>query len=109
MVILGNLSAAFNREDLNAPVLTDPELGVGCHVVDPQRRIRYPSVAWRAIALRTRQENLSEELRLLYVAMTRARDRLILLYTSSSLAGHLTELARDAAGDGGGIGDPMAH
>lgn len=96
VVILGNLSAAFNREDLNAPVLTDPELGVGCHVVDPQRRIRYPSVAWRAIALRTRQENLSEELRLLYVAMTRARDRLILLYTSSSLAGHLTELARDA-------------
>ena len=96
VVILGNLSAAFNREDLNAPVLTDPELGVGCHVVDPERRIRYPSAAWRAIALRTRRENLSEELRLLYVAMTRARDRLIMLYTSSSLAGHLTDLARDA-------------
>lgn len=97
VVILGNLSAAFNREDLNAPVLTDPELGVGCHVVDPERRIRYPSAAWWAIALRTRRENLSEELRLLYVAMTRARDRLIMLYTSSGLEKRLTELARDAA------------
>ena len=96
VVILGNLSAAFNREDLNAPVLTDPELGVGCRVVDPERRVSYPSVSWRAIALRTQRENLSEELRLLYVAMTRARDRLIMLYTSSSLGSRLTELAMDA-------------
>ena len=96
VVILGNLSAAFNREDLSAPVLTDPELGVGCQVVDPERRIRYPSVAWRAVAKRIQRENLSEELRLLYVAMTRARDRLIMLYTSSSLEKRLAELARDA-------------
>ena len=97
VVILGNLSAAFNREDLNARVLTDPVLGVGCHVVDPERRVRYPSIAWRAIALRTQHENLSEELRLLYVAMTRARDRLIMLYTSSSLGTRLTDLARDVS------------
>lgn len=95
VVILGNLSGKFNKEDLSEPVLSDSLLGVGCHVVEGNQRIRYPSVAHRAIARKLEKELLSEELRVLYVAMTRAKDRLIMLYTSKTLEKDLVELTRD--------------
>lgn len=95
VVVLGNLSAGFNTDDLKKPVLTDAELGVGCDVVDRGQWLRYSSVAKRAIAMKLRAENLSEELRVLYVAMTRAKDRLVMLYTSNSLEGDLQSIARE--------------
>ena len=97
VVFLSNLSAAFNREDLRANVLVDPVLGIGCSALDRASRCRYPTVAKRAIARRMDQENVSEELRVLYVAMTRAKDRLIMTDASRYLTGTLTSLAQRSA------------
>lgn len=96
VVFLSNLSAVFNREDLRANVLVDPVLGIGCSALDRESRCRYPTLAKRAIARRIDQENVSEELRVLYVAMTRAKDRLIMTDASRYLTGTLTSLAQQA-------------
>ena len=93
VVFVSNLSREFNREAVRAQVLCDKELGLGLTAVDPRNRIRFPTVAKRAIALKTTLDSLSEEMRVLYVALTRARDRLIMTYASGTLEKDLAELA----------------
>ncbi len=93
VVFLCNLSRKFNQENLRAQILCDKALGLGLSVADPKNRIRYPSVAKRAIAVKMAAESVSEEMRVLYVAMTRARDRLIMSYASRTLAADLQEQA----------------
>ena len=93
VVFLSGLSRGFNKEDLRAQVLCDGELGLGLSAVDRENRVRYPTIAKRAIVARTSGESLSEELRVLYVAMTRARDRLIMTYAEKSPEKTLAELA----------------
>ena len=80
VVFLADTARRFNKSDSGPTVLIHPTLGIGGKVVDTQRGVIYPSLAWRAIAARLEEETLSEEMRVLYVAMTRARDR---LYISS--------------------------
>ena len=84
VVFLSGLSRSFNRDDLRAQVLCDGELGLGLSAVDRENRVRYPTIAKRAIVARTSGESLSEELRVLYVGMTRARDRLIMTYAKKN-------------------------
>ena len=93
VVFLSSLSRGFNTEDLRAPVLCDRELGLGLSAVDRENRVRYPTIAKRAIAARSAGQNLSEELRVLYVGMTRARDRLIMTYAGKKPQETLAELA----------------
>lgn len=93
VVFLCGLSRRFNRESQNAPVLCDRELGLGLSCVDTKNRIRYPSLSKHAIAAKIGSDSLSEEMRVLYVAMTRARDRLIMTYASNSLEGDVSEIA----------------
>ena len=81
VVFLCGLARDFNQESTRAQVLCDKELGLGLNCVDVRRRFQYPSIAKRAIAVKMRAESISEELRVLYVAMTRARDRLIMTYS----------------------------
>ena len=94
VVFLSNLSAAFNREDLRANVLVDAQLGIGCSALDRENRCRYPTLAKRAIAQRIQEENTSEELRVLYVAMTRTKDMLIMTYASRYLTRRLETIAQ---------------
>ena len=93
VVFLCGLSREFNRESLRAQVLCDQELGLGLSVADTEKRVRYPAVSRRAIAAKAGAESLSEEMRVLYVAMTRARDRLVMTYASRNLQGDLEDLA----------------
>ena len=92
VVFLCGLSRSFNRESLQAQILCDKKLGLGLSVADPQTRIRYPSCAKRAIMMKASQESLSEEMRVLYVAMTRARDRLIMTYAAKNLQAELQDI-----------------
>ena len=92
VVFLCGLSRKFNKEDLRAQVLCDRELGLGLSVFDERNRFRYPTIARRAIAAKAGSESLSEELRVLYVAMTRARDRLIMTYADQHLDTTLTDI-----------------
>ena len=92
VVFLCALSREFNTESMRAPVLCDKTLGMGLACVDTENRIRYPSIAKYAIASAMKAQSISEEMRVLYVAMTRARDRLIMMYTSENLDGELTSI-----------------
>ena len=93
VVFLSGLSRMFNRESLNAQILCDKELGLGLSVADREKRIRYPSLAKRAIMVKTARESISEEMRVLYVAMTRARDRLIMTYAVKKPESDLQDIA----------------
>ncbi|BDG60497.1 UvrD-helicase domain-containing protein [Caldinitratiruptor microaerophilus] len=85
VVVLG-LGRRFNLEDTQGDLLVHRDLGLGPRIVDPDLRLRYPSLAHRAVAARLRQEALAEEMRVLYVALTRARERLVLVGTVASPA-----------------------
>ena len=77
VVILADLNKQFNEQDLKRPVLVHPALGLGCERVDRARHIRYDSVSKSALALALRREAKAEEMRILYVALTRAKEKLI--------------------------------
>lgn len=94
VVFLAGLARSFNRESLRAQVLCDKTLGLGLSVIDPVSRVRYPTIARRAVAARATEESLSEELRVLYVAMTRAKDRLIMTYVAKNPEKELQSMAR---------------
>lgn len=93
VVFLSNLARKFNQESVRAQILCDKELGLGLSVADTQKRIRYPSIAKHAIAAKMLSDSISEEMRVLYVAMTRARDRLIMTYAAKNLKADLQDLA----------------
>jgi len=78
VVLVCGLSRRLNRDDLQRPVLFHPALGVGPKGLDRERMVEFPTLARQAVARQLEQEMLSEEMRLLYVAMTRAREKLIL-------------------------------
>jgi len=103
VVFLCGLSRVFNRESLQAQILCDKELGLGLSVSDPVTRVRYPSAAKRAVMVKTAQESLSEEMRVLYVAMTRARDRLVMTYAARNLSSELQDIALRMDFDGGAL------
>ena len=81
IVFLCDLSRRFNKSDTTATVLVHPALGLGPKRTDPERGVEYPTFARAAVAARTARETLSEEMRLLYVAMTRAKERLVMTGT----------------------------
>lgn len=83
VVFLCGTSKRFNRSDLREAVLIHPELGLGPKVTDTRRGIEYASLQRNAVSLRADREMLSEEMRLLYVALTRAKERLIMTATMS--------------------------
>lgn len=78
VVFLCDTGRRFMRSDGRAPAVIHPELGFGLKVTDVKRGVEYPSLAMNAIKMRSERESMSEEMRLLYVAMTRAKERLIM-------------------------------
>ena len=92
VVILADLQRSFNRQDLNRPVLVHPELGLGTDRVDRERHIRYATISKEALALRLEREAKAEEMRILYVAMTRAREKLILIDCRKGMEKKLRDL-----------------
>lgn len=93
VVILADLCKRFNLSDTRQSVLTDPLLGIGCSVTDAQQGVIFSGIARNAIACRMRNQSLSEELRVLYVAMTRAKQRLLLFCTENGQEKTLESLA----------------
>ncbi len=85
VVFLAGLGRRFNRKDSRGDLITHRELGLGPQILSRDRLQRYPSLAHRAIARRVSEESMAEEMRLLYVAMTRAKERLFLLGTVPDL------------------------
>lgn len=78
VVFVSGLSKKFNRMDLNKAVLCHPELGIGMECVNTTLRFHHPSLMKKAIQEKVWKDTLEEEMRILYVAMTRAKRKLIL-------------------------------
>ena len=78
VVILAGMSKLFNTQDLKSDVLVHPFLGIGLNAVDLERRTTSPTILKNIIKNQLMMENLGEELRVLYVAMTRAKEKLIM-------------------------------
>ena len=78
VVFLSQLHKTFNKMDSKAKMLMDSELGLAADYLDLETRIKYPSLHKIAIKEKGERESLGEELRVLYVAMTRAEEKLIL-------------------------------
>lgn len=78
VVFLSQLHKTFNKMDSKAKMLMDVELGLAADYLDLETRIKYPSLHKIAIKEKGERESLGEELRVLYVAMTRAEEKLIL-------------------------------
>ncbi|HVU99988.1 MAG TPA: UvrD-helicase domain-containing protein, partial [Verrucomicrobiae bacterium] len=92
IVLLGNVSGQFNFQELRAAILLDEEYGLCSSVQPPESARTYPSLALWLAKKRQKRELFGEELRLLYVAMTRARDKLLL---TGSIRGRKLEELRD--------------
>ncbi len=93
VVFLCGLSHRFNASDSREAVLCHKDLGLGLVVADNRNRIRYSAISKRAIAASIQAESVSEEMRVLYVAMTRARDRLVMTCTMKNPEKKLATLA----------------
>ncbi len=78
IVFLSDCAKQFNEDDLKRRVLLHPKLGVGLFCIDPEGAVEYPTLMRLSVEERLRQEMLAEELRILYVGMTRAKEKLIL-------------------------------
>ncbi len=86
VVILAGLGRKFNLSDIKAKVMFHKELGIGPRFVDPELRVTRDTIARIALKNRIQTENLAEEMRILYVACTRPRDKLILVGTVSNFS-----------------------
>lgn len=81
IVFVCGLGKQFNRQDERESVILHQELGIGMDVADLELHTKFPTILKRLMQKETLRENLGEELRVLYVAMTRAKERLILTGT----------------------------
>ncbi|OUM90118.1 MAG: helicase-exonuclease AddAB subunit AddA [Bacillus thermozeamaize] len=81
VVFVGSLGKSFNLQDLGGNLLLHKDLGIGSRLIDPIRRLSIPTLPWLAIGKRLQLESAAEEMRILYVAMTRAREKLYLVGT----------------------------
>ena len=91
IVFVAGMGKRFNQQDANARLLLHPDLGVGADAIYPEERIRASTVIRQVIRQKTLTENLGEELRVLYVALTRAKEKLILTGTVTKLEKRLLE------------------
>lgn len=81
VVFIAGLSRQFNMMDLKKSYLLDKEYGFACKYTNPELRITYPSLPQIAFKKKKQLEMIAEEMRVLYVALTRAKEKLILIGT----------------------------
>ena len=84
VVFLSGTGKQFNMKDLNNKILLHPEIGIGVKYIDYDRQIEYDTLSKQAMKNQIMIETLSEEMRVLYVALTRAKEKLIITGYSTS-------------------------
>ena len=78
VVFLAGMGKKFNKQDAYGKLLIDPDLGIGTDYMDLEKRIKAPTLKKHVLKRKTELGALGEELRVLYVAMTRAKEKLIM-------------------------------
>ena len=85
IVFLSSTGKKFNMQDLNMPILIHQDIGFGIQYIDSEKKIEYPTLTKEAIKIKSREETISEEMRVLYVALTRAKEKLIITGMSKDI------------------------
>ncbi|MDE6989781.1 MAG: hypothetical protein K2P42_03915, partial [Lachnospiraceae bacterium] len=86
------LSKQFNQMDMRQSILMDVELGIGVDYIDPDLRLKRKTMRKNVVAQRMKEDTRGEDLRVLYVALTRAKEKLI-------LTGYVSDIDRKLAGN----------
>jgi ATP-dependent helicase/nuclease subunit A len=86
VVFVSGLGKTFNNQDARSKIVLHPELGLGPDYIDYELRMKSPTLMKKVIQKKMQLENLAEELRILYVALTRAKEKLILTGTMKGLS-----------------------
>ncbi|MDR1928413.1 MAG: helicase-exonuclease AddAB subunit AddA, partial [Oscillospiraceae bacterium] len=105
--ILAQCGRGFNERDSRNPLLLHGQLGLGLQRPEPEARVKLATLPHEAVKNAQLHAAKSEELRLLYVAMTRARDRLVLVLSGKELEGRLRKAALRVAGAGAHLAQSM--
>ena len=93
IVFLSGTGKQFNMQDLNNKILLHPEIGIGVKYIDYDRQIEYDTLSKQAMKNQIMLETLSEEMRVLYVALTRAKEKLIITgYSTTEKQKEIEEL-----------------
>ncbi len=95
VVFLCNTQKKFNLKDLNDNILLHQDIGFGPTLINSKKRIKYGTLAKEAIKIKMKQETLSEEERILYVALTRAKEKLFIIGRSKNFEKELTNKKQD--------------
>lgn len=96
VVFAAGMGKTFNMQDTRSRLILHPELGIGLDCMDAVRRTKTPTLLKRTLARQTDEENLGEELRVLYVALTRAKEKLILCGCLKDVAKKMAEYRQSA-------------
>lgn len=91
IVIVAGMGKQFNRQDTVRSILLHSDLGIGLDAIDYERRTIVPTLLKNVLKLRLVQDMASEELRILYVAMTRAKEKLIMIGSQDHMANRLKD------------------
>ena len=94
VVFVSGMGKQFNFQDINARLLIHSELGIGVDAILPEKRIIASSLNCQIIRRQILKESLGEELRVLYVALTRAKEKLIMTGTVGNLKQKMLSLSR---------------
>ncbi len=85
IVFLSCMGKQFNFKDLNDNIILHQDLGFGPKYINTEKKIEYTTLAKEAIKLQSKVETLSEEMRVLYVALTRAKEKIIITGLSKDI------------------------
>lgn len=102
VVFLADAQKEFNLRDTWQTAICHKDLGLGIQYYDKKNKVRWPSLYWYALREASRRENMAEEARLLYVAMTRARDKLFITAIKKDAAAELDRWTTSLASAGKG-------
>ena len=100
VVFLAGMGKRFNKQDAYGAVLLDADLGLAADYLDLKQRLKMPTLKKQALKRRMELESMGEELRVLYVAMTRAKEKLIMTATDRSLGSKMEKWAQVPLADG---------
>jgi len=88
VVFVIDMGKQFNLEDSRHDILYHRDLGIGVEYCDLEKRVKYPTGPHQAISIKIKDENLAEEMRVLYVALTRAKEKLVMVGSARDLQKH---------------------
>ncbi len=97
IVFVSGMGKQFNETDIRSRIIMHPDYGIGCDYVNLENRTRTATLLKKMIQQKTVSENLGEELRVLYVAMTRAKEKLILTGSVTDAKAKTEKWRSDAA------------